>query len=138
MKRINELCLVLSLSILLYGCAERVSSGKSRERAEITGIIFDSDMGPDYDDGGVITVLHALAARGECKILATTASNRAPYTAPTIEAFNRFFGHAEIQIGVPGVKGPLILNQNHWTDSIASKYLPVLKKNKDYPDAVAL
>ena len=38
-------------------------------------IIFDTDMGPDFDDVGAITVLHALADNGECEILACMASD---------------------------------------------------------------
>lgn len=34
-------------------------------------IIFDTNMGSDFDDVGAITILHALAAKGECEILKT-------------------------------------------------------------------
>ena len=105
---------------------------------DIPGIIFDSDMGPDYDDAGAITILHALASKGECKILATVACNQAIFTAPTIEAFNRFFGNPEIPVGVPSNKAPNIAPANHWTDSISQKYLPFRKTNKDYPSAVSV
>jgi inosine-uridine nucleoside N-ribohydrolase len=124
--------------ICLFGCSGSGARVKTNDRNKIQGIIFDSDIGPDYDDAGAITVLHALAARGECKILATMASNRAPYTAPALEAFNRYFGHPEIPVGAPGFKGQSMSPGNHWTDSIASKYLPALKTNEDYPDAVTL
>jgi inosine-uridine nucleoside N-ribohydrolase len=128
----------ITLLIILIGCSFFNTHGDKKSSKGVTGIIFDSDMGPDYDDAGAITVLHALAANGECKILATMASNRYPYTAPTIEAFNRYFGHPEIPIGVPCNKGLNIPNPNHWTDSIAAKYLPKLKTNEDYPDAVSV
>ena len=54
-------------------------------------IIFDTDMGPDFDDVGAITILHALAAKKECEILATVASDGYPYIGPTLEVFNRYF-----------------------------------------------
>ena len=38
-------------------------------------VIFDSDMGPDYDDVGAITLLHSFADSGYAKILATVASS---------------------------------------------------------------
>ena len=44
-------------------------------------VIFDTDMGPDYDDVGAIAMLHAMADNGECTILATIASNKHPYVA---------------------------------------------------------
>ena len=33
-------------------------------------ILFDTDMTTDCDDAGAMAVLHALADRGECEILA--------------------------------------------------------------------
>ncbi len=98
-------------------------------------IIFDSDMGPDFDDVGAITILHALTAKGECDILATIASDGYPYIAPTLEVFNRYFHHPEIPIGVPGADAPAFSCPNHWNDSLVVKFLPKMKTNKDYPAA---
>lgn len=123
---------------LFIGCSGNHKNKKPIEKTLIPGIIFDSDMGPDYDDAGAITVLHALAAQGECRILAAMASNRAPYTAPAIEAFNRFFRQPGIPVGAPHYSGPEIIIRNHWPDSVASKYLPYLKTNADYPEAIYL
>lgn len=36
-------------------------------------VIFDTDMGPDYDDVGAIALLHSYADSGFVKILATIA-----------------------------------------------------------------
>ena len=98
-------------------------------------IIFDSDMGPDFDDVGAITILHALAAKGECEILATIASDGYPTIAPTLEVFNRYFHKPSIPIGVPGSDAPSFSCPNHWNDSLVVKYLPKAKTNKDYPSA---
>lgn len=103
--------------------------------AQPVKIIFDSDMGPDFDDIGAITILHALAAKGECEILATMASDGYPYIAPTLEVFNRYFQKPEIPIGVPGPDAPNFSCPNHWNDSLVVNYLPKLKTNKDYPPA---
>lgn len=98
-------------------------------------IIFDTDMGPDYDDVGAITILHALAEKGECEILATMASDGYPTIAPTIEVFNRYFKKPGIPIGVPGPDAPNFSCPNHWNDSLVVNYLPKPKTNKDYPSA---
>jgi len=98
-------------------------------------IIFDTDMGPDFDDVGAITILHALAAKGECEILATVASDGYPYVAPTLEVFNRYFQKPGIPIGVPGPDAPNFSCPNHWNDSLTVKYLPQKKTNADYPSA---
>ncbi len=99
-------------------------------------VIFDTDMGPDFDDVGAIAVLHALAAKNECEILATVASDGYPYIAPAIEVFNRYFGKPGIPIGVPGKGAPSLSCPNHWNDSLAVKFLPEKKTNADYPLAV--
>jgi inosine-uridine nucleoside N-ribohydrolase len=103
--------------------------------AQPVKIIFDTDMGPDYDDVGAITILHALAAKGECEILATMSSCGYPYIAPSIEVFNRYFQKPDIPIGVPGPDAPKFSCPNHWNDSLTIKYLPKLKTNADYPSA---
>ena len=99
-------------------------------------IIFDTDMGPDYDDVGAIAVLHALANKGECKILATVSSNRFPTAAPTIAVFNNYFKKTDIPIGIPEKGAPNFSAQNHWTDSIVNWYLPEEKRTWKYPSAV--
>ena len=38
-------------------------------------IIFDTDLGPDYDDVGALAFLHAMADSGKAEILATISSN---------------------------------------------------------------
>lgn len=125
--------LKLTIALILISCFQQ--TGFAQKNTEPVKIIFDSDMGPDFDDIGAITILHALAAKGECKILATMASDGYPYIAPTLEVFNRYFGHPEIPIGVPGPDAPAFSCPNHWNDSLVVKYLPKLKTNKDYPFA---
>lgn len=101
-------------------------------------IIFDSDMGPDFDDVGAIAILHAMAAQGECDIIATMASDGYPYIGPTLEVFNRYFNKPNIPIGVPDSSAPSFSAPNHWNDSLTRMFLPQMKTNKDYPSAVSL
>ncbi|MFY9152247.1 MAG: nucleoside hydrolase [Prolixibacteraceae bacterium] len=103
--------------------------------SEPVKIIFDTDMGPDFDDVGAITILHALATNGECEILATMASDGYPFIGPTLEVFNRYFQKPDIPIGVPDAEAPAFSCPNHWNDSLVINYLPKVKTNKDYPFA---
>ena len=65
--------LVGTLSFL--GAIGQSQSAREGNKSPVS-IIFDTDIGPDYDDVGAITLLHAMADSNECKILATVASNR--------------------------------------------------------------
>jgi len=75
MKRISILLLILFSTLSLFAK---------------TKIIFDTDIDTDCDDAGALAVLHALADNGEAEILATVVSTRYPYSAPCVEAINRY------------------------------------------------
>lgn len=63
-------------------------------------ILFDTDIGCDCDDAGAMAVMHELANRGECEILAVTHCCAGPCNAGCIDAINRYFGRPDIPVGV--------------------------------------
>src|SRR6185437_2250268 len=81
-------------------------------------LIFDSDMGPDYDDVGAIALLHALADKGEVKILATMASTKYEGVAGVLNVFNTYFNRPDIPIGVPKGYALELRDFQHWTDTL--------------------
>lgn len=101
-------------------------------------IIFDSDMGPDYDDVGAITILHALADKGEAKILATVASTKYEGVAGVLNIFNTYFNRPNIPIGVPKGYALELRDWQHWTDTLLAKYSHKIKTNAEAWDAVKL
>lgn len=101
-------------------------------------IIFDSDMGPDYDDVGAITLLHAFADSGEAKILATITSTKYECVACVMNVFNTYFNRAEIPIGVPKENALELKDWQHWTDTLLANYPHTIKSNNDVMDAVEL
>jgi len=101
-------------------------------------IIFDSDMGPDYDDVGAIAMLHAFADSGDAKILATMASTKYDGVACVLNVFNTYFNHANIPIGVPKRNALILRDWQHWTDTLIAKYPHKIKNNKQAFDAVEL
>jgi hypothetical protein len=48
----------------------------AQKKQKPIAVIFDTDMGPDYDDVGAIALLHAFADSGSVNILATMASTK--------------------------------------------------------------
>lgn len=92
-------------------------------------------MGPDYDDVGAITLLHAYADSGYAKILATVASTKYEGVAAIFNVFNTYFQRPDILIGVPKGKALELKDRQHWTDSILLKYPHKIKRNDEVADA---
>ena len=101
-------------------------------------IIFDSDIGPDYDDVGAITMLHAFADSGEAKILATVASDKYPNAAAVLSVFNTYFKRPNIPIGIVKGNGVNLSNEQHWSDTLVAKYPHKIKSNDEAEDAVTV
>lgn len=101
-------------------------------------IIFDTDIGPDYDDVGAITLLHAFADSGEAKILATMASNVNPPIAAVLNIFNTYFNRPQIPIGVPKGSAVNLPAKQKWDSIIVTKYPHAIQSNDEATDAVLL
>jgi inosine-uridine nucleoside N-ribohydrolase len=111
---------------------------QAQKNPEPVPIIFDSDMGPDYDDVGAITLLHAFADSGQAKILATIASTKYDGVACVMNAFNIYFNRPDIPIAVPKGQASTLRDPQHWTDTLIAKYPHNIKNNADVPDAAEL
>lgn len=101
-------------------------------------VIFDTDMGPDYDDVGAIAVLHALSDMGKAEILATIASTKYEGVAAVLNVFNTYFEASTIPIGVPKGNALTLKDSQGWTDLLIAKYPHKIKSNDEVPDAVEL
>ena len=109
---------------------------QAQKTSNAAPIIFDSDMGPDYDDVGAITILHAFADSGKVNILATVASTKYAGVAGVMNVFNTYFKRPDIPIGVPKGKALELRDFQHWTDTLLAKYPHKIKSNDEVPDAV--
>ncbi len=101
-------------------------------------IIFDTDMGPDYDDIGAIALLHAFANQGKIEILATVSSDAHKDIPGTIEVYNKYFKRGDIPVGQ--TYSPLAPNftaANNWNEQIIKKFEPALL-NKKYESSVSI
>jgi len=125
----------LALFTIVICCA---MNGFSQVKPGRVNIIFDSDMGPDYDDVGAITILHALADKGEAKILATMASTKYEGVAGVLNVFNTYFNRPDIPVGVPKGDAQDLRDFQHWTDTLLAKYPHKIKTNAEAADAVTL
>jgi len=126
--------LIMSIAMLLsFGGA-----AFSQSSARPVPVIFDTDMGPDYDDVGAIALLHAFADSGKATILATMASNKYEGVAAVLNLFNTYFHRPNIPIGVPKGNAVNQRDTQHWTDSILRRYPHSIKLNDEAEDAVTL
>lgn len=64
------------------------------------GIIVDTDIGPDCDDVGALTVLHALAKKYDVPILGIINCTSNPYGCGAIDIINRFCKQDGIPVGI--------------------------------------
>lgn len=101
-------------------------------------VIFDSDMGPDYDDVGALTMLHAFADKGEAEILGTIASTKYEGVASVLDIINTYFGRPDLPVGVPKGNALQLKDFQHWTDTLINRYPYSIKSNEEAINAVTL
>jgi len=126
---------IAGISMIVYAGS---LPGSALPQQPPVSVIFDSDIGPDYDDVGAITLLHAFADSGEANILATMASNKYEGIAGVLNVFNTYFHRPDIPIGVPKGNGVSLRDNQHWTDTLLAKYPHAIKTNSQAEDAVTL
>ncbi len=83
-------------------------------------VIFDTDMESDVDDVGALAMLHGFADRGEVEILATISSSLNPWSAPTIDVVNTYYGRPDIPIG--NVKTYGVYRNSKYAKAISKSY----------------
>lgn len=123
---------VLSISLLLAGLPVF-----SQQQPPVN-IIFDTDMGPDYDDIGAMALLHAMADSGECTILATIACNQHPYVAAVLNAMNTYFKRPDIPVGVVRGNAVNISAIQKWDSMLVADYPHSIQTNDQAADALSL
>lgn len=125
-------------SITLSHCTKYENNTNS----EVIPVIFDTDMGPDYDDVGALAVLHAFADSGYVDILATVSSNKMEKTTQLISLINTYFNKPNIPIGVTKDENAKNNDTWHsglkWTEELLNQY-PYYQPNASYSeDAVSI
>jgi len=129
---------LLLLCAMMLGFASTAAAAPDgvASRPGPVAIIFDTDMDTDCDDAGALAMLHALADRGEVSILATVVSSKYPFSAPCVEAVNRYYGRGALPVGVPKGKGASTKRGSRYARQIAEAFTTRLRTNADADDAV--
>jgi len=113
-----------------------ISVSSQAQKTKPFPVIFDSDMGPDYDDVGAITLLHAFADSGYINILATVASTKYEGVAAVFNVLNTYFKRPGLLIGVPKSKALELKDSQHWTDTLLLRYPHKIKRNDEVLSAI--
>ena len=124
--------LIAFLLLLISSCQGPDNSN------EPVKIIFDTDLGPDYDDVGALAFLHAMADSGKAEIIATVSSNKHELVAPSIDVLNTWFGRSSLPLGAPKGNGAILGSNQHWADSLVAYYPHSIKSTSEVPDAVSV
>lgn len=127
-------CFLIMIFSVFLSCSDQPGA----KTTEPVKIIFDTDLGPDYDDVGALAFLHAMADSGKAVILATVSSNKHDLVAPSIEVINRYFGRPDLPMGAPKSDGVNLGSSQHWADSIVAKYPHTVNSTREVEDAVAV
>lgn len=108
----EKLIRLFSFFIFFLAMSSCINSQNKSGAVQKKLIIFDTDMGSDYDDVGALAVLHAFADDGYVDILATVSSNRMEKTTQLINLINTYFNRPNIPIGA--TKDPAAKNCDTW------------------------
>lgn len=136
MKNYPNCFLVLFMFMLTILLPQFITAQSTKQKHLY--LIFDTDIGPDYDDIGAITLLHALADSGECKILATVASNKHKRIAAVLDVMNTYFKRPNLPIGVVSGNAPDMEAPQKWDSLIVANYPADIKTNDQAEDALKL
>ncbi|MEN7549395.1 nucleoside hydrolase [Rapidithrix thailandica] len=117
--------------------SERIDSLLNRQSSPCP-VIFDTDMGPDYEDAGALALLHTYADSGYVKILATMTSNRSPYAAQVVQIINTYYRGSRLPVGKPGQEAPVKGAWQKWPEFAIKQYARLLPPNHNYEKAVNL
>jgi pyrimidine-specific ribonucleoside hydrolase len=124
---------ILTFVFLLY------SSIAFSQTPKPVKLIFDSDIGPDYDDVGAMAIMHALADSGKVEILATVACNQSKHIAGVMSVINTYFARPNIPIGlVGGDRAVKMVSWQKWDSVLVAKYPSRIKQNSQAQVAVEL
>lgn len=103
-------------------------------------IILDTDICLDVDDAGAVAVLHALADRGDCHILAVGVCTSVEVTdglwgAACVEVLNTFYGRPDIPIGVSRSPYCVVNRVGKYAPQVVEAFSHQIRSTEELPDA---
>ena len=115
-----------------------VTAQRLRTVQQPVKLILDTDMSGDADDAGTLALLHALADRGECELLAvlTNRKDKTNASAAAVDAINTYYGRPDIPIGTDK-QGPTDLQRTSlYTEALRDGFPNDVGPDDLAPDAL--
>ncbi len=103
--------------------------------AQSVNLILDTDIGTDCDDAGAFAAMHAMADRGEVRILAIGVVNGHPDAVRAVDAINTWYGRPNLPVGV--IKSGAPFSIDDYVGGVAREFPHDLTKDKA-PEVVGL
>ena len=105
--------------------------------AEPARLILDTDMSGDCDDAGALALIHALADRGECTLLAvvTNRKDKTNASAAAVDAINTYYGRPGIPIGTDKAGGVALQRTSPYAAALRDGFPNRIGPDDRAPDA---
>jgi hypothetical protein len=135
MRRIPRLLLAAVVAVSTFGTVQSAAAGPAAA-APVVSLILDTDIEEDVDDAGTVGMLHALADRGEVRLLGMMVDTSGQHGASALDAINTWYNRPDVPIGTlkPTTDGTRSL----YNRQLSAEFPHDLASGYDAPDAVAL
>ena len=106
--------------------------------AETPNIIYDTDIGPDYDDVAALSILHYYANQGRANLLATVCDTATPYGASCLDALNTYYGRPDLPVGTMKSRDDIFPDCRgiNYNKAVTARYETDIPDGFHAPDAV--
>lgn len=106
--------------------------------AETANIIYDTDIGPDYDDVAALAILHHYANQGQINFLGTVCDTSTPYGASCLDALNTYYGRPDLPVGTMKTRDDIFADCRGFTynKTVTARYETDIPDGLHAPDAV--
>lgn len=131
------------IRILAVASSLLLTEGRAEEQSDLARslpkrVILDTDPSSDPDDVGCMAMLHTMASRGECEILAVINSIHHKEGSLSISAIDEFYRRPAIPVGDYKAYDHVDAPDDLYSHMLANEYPHRLMSHKDALDSVVL
>ena len=124
--------------VVLFVPIAALAADPASPRPTPVRLILDTDMSGDCDDAGALALLHALADRGECELLAvvTNRKDKTNASAAACDVINAYYGRPNIPIGADKVGPTALIRTSSFAAVLRDEFPHRIGPDDRAPDAL--